>query len=275
MARAAGISAYIAAITSRDRNIFLPGYPQASASSTIGSPSSTWMARKSSSDLRFALLRSFPYQTSGTEAHLGRRCSPDRWHEVLPLSIHRPSSIRHPTSSVSPTLTMDQQGESSPVPVKMTFIGSPALGWRQSALTSDSTSLERELQDSVERILPQGMDVKVATIEKLEDYESPLTVTFNVKGPIGSSTGKRLLFAGDIFETNSKPTFPHEKREVGVYFHILTPIRMPFASTSRPALQSNPCPLWHDAAVCRTPLSTLRRSNRPTPPASRFTAPTP
>ena len=24
---------------------------------------------------------------------------------------------------------------------------------------------------------------------------------------------------GDIFETNAKPTFPHEKREVGVYFH--------------------------------------------------------
>jgi hypothetical protein len=59
----------------------------------------------------------------------------------------------------------------------------------------------------------------VASIEKLEDYEQPLTVNFNVKGPISSSTGKRLLITGDIFETNTKPTFPHEKREVGIYFH--------------------------------------------------------
>jgi hypothetical protein len=114
-------------------------------------------------------------------------------------------------------LNMDQHGVVNGT-VKMTFMGAPALRWRHRSLSGDSTSLERELRVSVEHLLPACMDVKVASIDKLEDYENPLTVNFNVKGAIGSSTGKRLLITGDIFETNSKPTFPHEKREIPVYF---------------------------------------------------------
>jgi hypothetical protein len=63
------------------------------------------------------------------------------------------------------------------------------------------------------------MDVKVASIEHLEEYEQPLVVNYEIKGGIASSTGKRLLIPGDIFEVNSKPTFPHEKRETPVYFN--------------------------------------------------------
>jgi hypothetical protein len=62
------------------------------------------------------------------------------------------------------------------------------------------------------------MDVKVISIGKLADYEQPLSVNLSVKGEIGSSTGKRLLIPGDIFEVNSKPSFPHEKREIPIYF---------------------------------------------------------
>ncbi len=112
---------------------------------------------------------------------------------------------------------MDQHGVVTGT-VKMTFMGAPAVRWRHRSLGGDSTSLERELRVSVEHLLPADMDVKVGSIEKLDDYENPLTVNFNVKGAIGSSTGKRLLITGDIFETNSKPTFPHEKREISVYF---------------------------------------------------------
>ena len=67
-------------------------------------------------------------------------------------------------------------------------------------------------------MLPGGTEVQVISIEKLEDYEQPLVVKFNVKGPIGSATGKRLFVPNDIFVTNSKPVFPHEKREVAVDF---------------------------------------------------------
>ena len=212
MARAAGMKAYIATITSRDRNVFLPGYLSFSqfddyvaivnvdGKEQFFDPGSRYCAYQHLA-WKHTLVGGVR-QTDGGSAII-----------TTPAEFYTASHVQRVAN-----LTMDQQGVVTGT-VKMTFIGSPALGWRQSALTSDSTNLERELQDSVERILPQGMDVKVATIEKLEDYESPFTVTFSVKGPIGSSTGKRLLFAGDIFETNSKPTFPHEKREVAVYFH--------------------------------------------------------
>jgi hypothetical protein len=52
----------------------------------------------------------------------------------------------------------------------------------------------------------------------VEDYKKPLTATFDVKGAIGSPTGKRLLVTGDVFVANMKPAFPHEKRESAVYF---------------------------------------------------------
>ena len=74
--------------------------------------------------------------------------------------------------------------------------------------------------------------MKVQSIQHLEDYEEPLIVAFDVKGQIASSTGKRLLVPGDIFEVNTKPTFPHEKREVPVYFEyphsVLDAMRVKF-----------------------------------------------
>ena len=66
--------------------------------------------------------------------------------------------------------------------------------------------------------MPSGLEVKVTSINKLDDYEKPLVVNLQVKGSLGSSTGKRLLIPADIFEANSKPAFPHEKREIPVYF---------------------------------------------------------
>lgn len=79
--------------------------------------------------------------------------------------------------------------------------------------------------------MPAGMDVKVSSIEKLADYEQPLRVNFAVQGQIASSTGKRLIVPADIFEVNEKPSFPHEKREIPVYFD--------YASVSQDAVRVN------------------------------------
>lgn len=114
-------------------------------------------------------------------------------------------------------LDMDEHG-SVTGRVKLTFMGSPALRWRQASLEGDAASLEHELQSAAEQMLPRELVIKVGKIEKLDDYEEPLTVNYDVSGGIGSATGKRLLVPGDLFETNSKMTFPHEKRAIGVYF---------------------------------------------------------
>jgi hypothetical protein len=112
---------------------------------------------------------------------------------------------------------MDQQGAITGA-ITMTYSGSPALDWRQRSLTGDATSLERDIRTSVEHLMPNGIEVKVASISQLNEYEKPLVAKLEVRGTLGSSTGKRLLLPADIFEANAKPTFPHEKREIPVYF---------------------------------------------------------
>lgn len=212
MARAAGMKAYLSTVVNRDRNLFLLGY-----------------LNISQFDDYLAIVN-----VDGKEQYFdpGSRYCPYQhlaWKHTMVGSLRQVDSgttlVQTPGEPYTMSnvqrvanLTMDQQGIVTGT-VKLTYIGAPALSWRQRSLTGDTTSLERELRVSLEHLLPQGMDVKLASIDKLEDYEKPLSVNFNVKGPIGSSTGKRLLIPGDIFEANSKPTFPHEKREVAVYFH--------------------------------------------------------
>jgi len=115
-------------------------------------------------------------------------------------------------------LTMDEHGVVSGT-VKMTFIGDPALSWRQRALANDIEDVRHELRTDLEHLLPGGMEVKPIAIDKLEDYEQPLDVSFFIKGAVGSTAGKRLLVPNDIFTASMKPSFPHEKRDIPVYFH--------------------------------------------------------
>jgi hypothetical protein len=97
-------------------------------------------------------------------------------------------------------------------------MGYPNLGWRHSAITGDIASLKQSLSASVEHLIPHGMEVTLASIDKLADYEEPLVANFELKGHLGSSTGKRLLIPGDLFKANSTPKFLNEKREVPVSF---------------------------------------------------------
>jgi hypothetical protein len=68
-------------------------------------------------------------------------------------------------------------------------------------------------------MIPKTLDVKVGEIENLTDYEQPLIVNYEVKGTVGTPTGKRLVMPADIFVAGATATFPHEKRELAVYFH--------------------------------------------------------
>jgi len=114
-------------------------------------------------------------------------------------------------------LKMDEHGEVSGL-VKMTYRGEPAIGWRHRSLAGDTESFHRELRTSLEHLLPGGMTVNLVDVEDLDNYEKPLIVNFSIRGGIGSPTGKRLFAPTDLFVSNEQPLFPHEKRELGVYF---------------------------------------------------------
>jgi hypothetical protein len=114
-------------------------------------------------------------------------------------------------------LTMDEHGEITGK-VDITYSGSPAVLWRHRALRGDSESLKDSLRKSMEELLPNTLEVKVSSIQNIEDYEKPLSVSFEVKGTVGTPTGKRLVLPVDLFESRSSATFAQEKRDTAVDF---------------------------------------------------------
>jgi hypothetical protein len=115
-------------------------------------------------------------------------------------------------------LDMDEKGEIAGT-IKLTFMGAAAVGWRHAALSGDDESLKSGLRTHLEAMVPKSLEVKVDTIENLQDYEQPLVVTYQVKGTLGTPTGKRLIMPSDLFEAGSSATFSDEKRVQAVYFN--------------------------------------------------------
>ncbi len=211
MARAAGFKAYAMTVTNRDRNLFLPAYFTLSQfDDTIA------LVNVDGKELTFD-----PGSRYCAYGHLA-------WKHTMAGGLRQTDSgaVIAYTQAEAYTasqvlriadLKIDENGLVTGT-VKMTYIGAPALRWRQIALRGDATALEHDLRTRVEELLPSGMEVKVTSISKVADYEQPLVADFTVKGNIGSSTGKRLLLPANVFQVNAKPTFTHEKRDVAVAF---------------------------------------------------------
>jgi hypothetical protein len=211
MARAAGFKAYAGAVTDRDRSLFTKHYLSVSQLDDVLA-----IVTVDGKELVFDPGTRFcPY------AHLGWKHTFD---EGIRQTDHGTDFFTSPGEGYSFSrtqrigdLALDPKGELSGS-ITMTYTGDPAMRWRQSSIEGDSASLERDLRTSVERLVPAGVELKFVSIDKLEDYEQPLVVKFDVKGSLGSATGKRVLIPGDIFVANAKPSFPHEKRQIPVYF---------------------------------------------------------
>lgn len=224
MARAAGMKAYVAAVVNRDRNIFLPGYLSlGQLDDDLAIVNVDGKEQYFDPGSRFCQYGHLAWKHSSVGGL--RQTEDGTTIAQTPSEPYTASQIQRVAD-----LKMDEHGAASGT-VSMVYIGSPALYWRQHSLRGDATSLEHDLRNSIERLMPAGMDVKVSSIEKLADYEQPLRVNFAVQGQIASSTGKRLIVPADIFEVNEKPSFPHEKREIPVYFD--------YASVSQDAVRVN------------------------------------
>ncbi len=211
MARAVGFKAYVALITSREHTIFTKSFLSLSQlDDVIALVNIDGKEQVFDPGTRFC-----PY------GHLA-------WEHTMTKGIRQTDSgsdfFATPAESYSfsitqrvADLTVSSSGELSGF-IKMIYTGDPAIRWRLRNLEGDAASLEREIRTSVENLVPSGVELKVTSIEKLDDYEQPLSANFEVKGALGSSTGKRVLLPADIFAANVKPAFPHEKRDIPVYF---------------------------------------------------------
>jgi hypothetical protein len=212
MARAAGMKAYAMRVTDRDRNVFVSSYLSFDQfDDTIAIVVVDGKEQFFDPGQRYCAYGHLAWRHTMTQ---GIRQT-DNGSAIAQTPSEPYSAAR--TQRIA-NLNMDEHGEVTGT-VKMAWTGDPALNWRHTFLRGDATSLNHDLRTAMENMMPNGMDVKVASIDNLDDYEKPLTVSYTVKGPIGSPTGKRLLLPGDLFETNTKPTFPHEKRETNIFFN--------------------------------------------------------
>jgi hypothetical protein len=116
--------------------------------------------------------------------------------------------------------------------MKITWMGAPALYWRQESLRQDEEAMQHSMREWMEEHLPAGMEVKVSNVQNLQDYEKPLVANFSVHGPLGTATAKRIILPGQLFETNSKPLFPHPTRDIPIYFQyderVIDAVRIKF-----------------------------------------------
>ena len=228
MARAAGLQAYVMSVTDRDHNVFVPNYLSFSQlEDTIAIVVIDGKDQFFDPGQRYCPYRHLAWKHTVT----GGLRQIDNGSALVdtPAEPYTASRIQRVAD-----LKMDEHGEVTG-DVKMAWTGAPALIWRQRYLRGDATSLNNDLRTSMEHLMPSGMEVKVTSIDNLEDYEKPLSVSYNVKGAIASSTGKRLILPSDIFETNSKPTFPHAKREEPVVYDyphsVLDAVRVTFPAS--------------------------------------------
>jgi len=211
MARAAGMKAYLVAVTNRDLNIFDKNYPSFSQlDDYLAIVNIDGKEQFFDPGSRYC-----PYGHLAWKHTLASGLRQNDGGSELVTAPREPYTYSR-TQRVA-DLTIDQKGAVTGE-IKMTYLGSPALFWRQRSLIGDAASLERELRTNVEDLVPHGIEIKAVSIEGAADYELPLTVKFEVSGALGSSTGKRLLIPCDIFAANVKPSFPHEKREIAVAF---------------------------------------------------------
>ena len=213
MVRAAGMKAYLMAVTNRSQRLFLPSYL-----SMYQLDDYIAIVPVNGKDLFFD-----PGERYCTFEHLA-------WQHTLTGGLRETETgtalVSTPSELLSASTTkrvgdlkLDDQGVASGS-VTLTYTGAPALVWRQRALRGDDTSLNGELRRHLEDELPGGTDVRVTDVANLADPDKPLIIKYEVKGAVGSATGKRLLLPGSLFEVNARPKFTEPKRELAVDMHF-------------------------------------------------------
>jgi len=218
MARAAGMKAYAMQVTDRDRSMFYEAYTSlAQLDDYIAIVEVNGKEMYFDPGSRYCPFGHLAWKHTMTRGL--RQVEGGTQIAATPADNYKFSQVVRVAN-----LTLDEQGVAAGK-VDVSFTGLRALEWRQKALTGDQESLERELKENMEEQLPGGVEVKLKTIDKLAEYEEPLAVHYEVKGPIGAGTGKRLLITSDLFEGNSKAPFVHEKRETAVMFEYAWTVR--------------------------------------------------
>jgi hypothetical protein len=117
-------------------------------------------------------------------------------------------------------LTVDAHGAVTGT-VKVLMNGPEALRWRQLNLTASTDEVQKQLNESLHALLPNGVTGEVSGIQGLDTSAGFLSAAVRVNGQLGSATGKRLLLPGFFFSMGAHLEFvSEEKRDAAVDLHF-------------------------------------------------------
>jgi len=117
-------------------------------------------------------------------------------------------------------LAVDAHGSVTGV-VKVIMNGPEALHWRQLNLTAGADEVQKQFNEMLRRLLPQGVSGDASSFQGLETSAGFLSTSLKVSGQLGSSTGKRLLLPGFFFSTGAHAEFvSEESRTAAVDLHF-------------------------------------------------------
>ncbi len=211
MARAAGMQAYLMAVTNRDDNIFEKELPsmdqldddivivQVDGKDRLFDPGSRYCS--------FGQLNWMHSDTGGLRQVAGGTA----------LSGTVAMLYKESMKEWIARLKLDNAGSVSGL-VQMRYTGAPALTWRQAILRGDMTEETKNLEDMVKEKMPGGLTVKVKQIVAQSDPDKPFVVQFDVSGQVATSTSKRMFIPGQLFQAGSKPMLTSATRENPIYF---------------------------------------------------------
>jgi hypothetical protein len=243
LARAAGLKAYAMGVANRGQRVFLPGYlalDQLDDDIAIVNVDGKDMFFDPGE--RYCPFGHLSWQHAYTA---GLRQTAD----ATELAATPASPFKDNHTNRIADLKLDEHGVATGT-VKIDYTGDPALAWRQAALRGDATSLNADLKARLESEMPSGLDISVVSVQNPTEFEQPLKVAFAVNGPIGSSTGKRLLLPVDPFEARAKPKFSDPKREHNVDMHYASQVQdaVRFTFPGALAVESAPAPAKTEVA---------------------------
>lgn len=109
-------------------------------------------------------------------------------------------------------LTLDPTGEVHGT-IRETMTGAAALRWRQAALLGDEAGVKKQFEESIQKSMPPGVQVKTNHFVGLTDYTNPLMVVADVSGTLGTQTGKHLFLPAVFFEAGNASLFAETHRE--------------------------------------------------------------
>ena len=101
----------------------------------------------------------------------------------------------------------------------ITYEGQEALARRLKAIDEDEVQRRKDLEETVQKSLPQGAVVKLLSTDAWTTSEAPLETQFHLQVPnYASRAGQRLVVPIAVFHTNGQNPFASARRTHPVYF---------------------------------------------------------